>query len=399
MARVLSVLMQAVLASLVLWSPLLGMPRDQSRAGVADSLRIRVAVLSVAPGTLLWERFGHSAIWIREERTGLSRVYNWGVFDFEAPGFIWRFITGDTRYMFAAEPLDAFVAAHSARGRAIAVQELELSDVEIQAVLDFVAWNGLPENRYYQYDYFLDNCSTRVRDVVDRVTHGALRRGTLTDLSGESYRSETRRMLSGSVAVEYGVQLALGAPADRELSEWDDMFLPLRVRQRLSETVRQSATGGREPLVRREYVLGGSASAFAAPALRRFRLVSAALGCVIAGLLILLVSLAGRIGTRSGAAAVSGVLITWAVAFGLIGSIIGIVGLATRHAFWQWNASLAVFNPLALLIAVLVICCVPSRSRHLGQVTRWMDYSAVVVAVLGALSSIAPSGTCQDFCV
>jgi hypothetical protein len=211
----------------------------QATAGGPGS-ELRVYLMTIGPGSAVWQRFGHNAIWIQDTRTGTEVAYNWGMFDFGQPNFLGRFLSGETRYWM--EGFDARqLAEHYARNenRSVWRQELALTPDQRLALLEFITWNAREENKYYRYDYYLDNCSTRVRDALDRVLGGAVRRATGGVLTGTSFRWHTRRLTTGDAATYTGIQLALGRPADRDISEWEEGFLPVR----LMEHVRPSPVG------------------------------------------------------------------------------------------------------------------------------------------------------------
>ncbi len=133
----------------------------------------------MGPGRSVYERYGHNAIWIRDLDTGTDLVYNYGTFDFTTPGFVTNFIKGRPRYWLGVSDLGETLRQYTHAERDVVAQELNLSPAQRSELATYLAYNALPENRVYTYDYFLDNCSTRVRDALDRVLQGALRDGTV----------------------------------------------------------------------------------------------------------------------------------------------------------------------------------------------------------------------------
>src|SRR3989304_4039010 len=112
------------------------------------------------------------SIRVRSPETGLDSAWNWGMYDFTSPGFIPRFLTGETRYWmegFASLPL---IDYYRRNNRAVWEQVLDLDAQEADSLLAFIRWTARPENRFYRYDYYLDNCATRVRDALDTVLRG-----------------------------------------------------------------------------------------------------------------------------------------------------------------------------------------------------------------------------------
>ena len=127
---------------------------------------LKIYLMTMGPGTQIWERFGHNAIRVVDASRGTDSIYNWGTFDFKQPHFLRRFMTGNTLYWMEGEDIGETLGT---------LQELDFTPAERLAVRDFITWNARPENLYYRYDYYLDNCSTRVRDILVRISGGQLK--------------------------------------------------------------------------------------------------------------------------------------------------------------------------------------------------------------------------------
>ncbi len=111
---------------------------------------LTVYLLTFGWGDVVWERFGHNAIWIRDRASGTDITYNWGMFDFNQPHFVWRFVTGDTRYWMEGIDLAAMLRYYKARNRSILSQELNFSPAQRLKLQQFVQWNALPQNKFYR---------------------------------------------------------------------------------------------------------------------------------------------------------------------------------------------------------------------------------------------------------
>ncbi len=216
---------------------------------------LTVYLLTFGWGDAVWERFGHNAIWIQDRVKGTNITYNWGMFDFNQPHFIWRFVTGDTRYWMEAIDLDPMLRYYREHNRSILSQELNLSPAQRLKLQQFVEWNALPQNKFYRYDYYRDNCSTRLRDAIDHALSGQLQTATVSRTTSGTYRSHTQRLMSGDIPLYTGVTLALGHPADKPLSMWEEMFLPVRMANDLRTVTVADSTGTQIPLVRSERTL------------------------------------------------------------------------------------------------------------------------------------------------
>lgn len=197
-----------------------------------------VTLITVGPGDAIWEQFGHNILCISDNRTGVALCYDWGRFDFDEPGFVPRFVQGKMTYsmggmraqMVSGLPHNLMLDDYRAQKRHIVYQRLPLTEPQISDLLERCRVNYLPENQKYRYDYFLDNCSTRVRDMLDVVTQGQVRRtlDASPTLVPMTYRQHTTRLMQGDLLLSLGVDFALGPACDRVLSAWEESFLPTR---------------------------------------------------------------------------------------------------------------------------------------------------------------------------
>src|SRR6185295_15319198 len=132
-------------------------------------------------------------------------------------------------------------------------QELELPARAKVQLQEFLRWNAAPEHRFYFYDYYRDNCSTRIRDAIDRVLGGAiLRYGSRP--SALTWRDETRRLDENNAAIYTGMLVVLGQSVDAVMSRWEQMFLPMRLREHLDSIRIRDSAGTERPLVKSETV-------------------------------------------------------------------------------------------------------------------------------------------------
>jgi hypothetical protein len=158
----------------------------------ATAAPLRVGVMTMQPGEIFWERFGHNAIVIDDGRTATS--YNFGFFDPSEDGFVGNFIQGRMNYVLAALPLQDDLVYYRKSGRGVAIQWLNLNPPQSKAIAARLEFLARPENARYRYDYFTNNCATQVRDVLDAALNGRLRGPMSASSLGNSYRSETVRL-------------------------------------------------------------------------------------------------------------------------------------------------------------------------------------------------------------
>ncbi|HUQ99978.1 MAG TPA: DUF4105 domain-containing protein [Gemmatimonadaceae bacterium] len=321
---------------------------------------LTVYLLTFGQGDDVWEMFGHNAIWIKDRTAGTDITYNWGMFDFAQPHFIRRFVTGDTRYWMEAFPLEAMLGFYKQANRSILAQELNLSPGQRLKLKQFVEWNALPQNKFYRYDYYRDNCSTRVRDALDHALGGQLQTATVSRMTSGTYRSHTLRLTQSDIPVYTGETLALGHPADKPLSQWQEMFLPVRMANDFRTIQVRDTAGVRVPLVRSELALftaGRGPEPSEAPNRVAWFL---AVGIVLASILVVLVRSAEH---------GSSVSLFFATALATMWSLIaGAAGLAllyawgfTRHYFMGRNENLLHMNPISIALVVLIPLCIYGR--------------------------------------
>ena len=298
----------------------------------------RIGVVTMQPGEVFWERFGHNALVVLDPATGEAISYNFGFFDPTEPDFIANFVRGDMRYRLVALPFQQDMAIYREEGRGVSLQWLELEPDRAQALADSLAWNARPENAQYRYDYFLDNCSTRVRDAIDSALDGSLRAQMAAGAHGATYRSEAMRLASPAPAMWLGFDIGLGPSADLPLSAWEEAFVPMR----LADSLRGIRLAGGQPLVSEEYpILPHRLSPEPLGSARQPGWWAMA-GLAIAAMLLLLRQRRPRL--------LAALLIpAWTLA-GALGALMLFIWLGTSHRFGWANHNLLLFNPLCWLL-------------------------------------------------
>jgi hypothetical protein len=314
---------------------------------------LTVYLLTFGQGDEVWELFGHNAIWIKDRTAGTDATYNWGMFDFNQPHFIRRFVTGDTRYWMEAFPLETMIRYYKEANRSILAQELNLSPAQRLKLKQFVEWNSLPQNRFYRYDYYRDNCSTRLRDALDHALGGQLQTATVTRMTTGTYRTHTQRLTQSNVPVYTGVTLALGHPADKPLSQWQEMFLPVRMANDFRTIQVRDSAGARIPLVRSELALftaGRGPEPSEAPNRIAWFL---AVGIVLASVMVVLVRSAEH-GSRISLFLASALATLWSLIAGAAGLALLYAWWFTRHYFMGRNENLLHVDPVSIALVILI---------------------------------------------
>jgi len=314
---------------------------------------LTVYLLTFGWGNVVWERFGHNAIWIKDRTRGTDMTYNWGMFDFNQPHFIWRFVTGDTRYWM--EPIDynSMVTYYKQHDRSILAQELNLSPAQRVKLQQFVQWNALPQNKFYRYDYYRDNCSTRLRDAIDHALGGQLQTATVSRMTPGTYRWHTQRLMTGDLPLYTGITLALGHPADKPISMWQEMFLPVRMANDLRSVTVADTAGNQIPLVKSEMVIFTAGRAPEPSSAPNYLPIFVAVGILYAAILVLLVRSAEG-GHRFAFFGATALATLWSLIAGVGGLALLFAWFVTSHYFMGRNENLLHFDPLSIGLVVLV---------------------------------------------
>jgi uncharacterized protein DUF4105 len=366
-------------------------PSPQSPVSSARSAEagadLTIYLMTMGNGVRIWERFGHNAIRIVDATHGTDSVYNWGTFDFAQPHFLRRFMTGNTLYWMQGDDMARTVDVYRYTNRSVWVQELDLTPAQRLAVRDFIVWNARPENRYYRYDYYLDNCSTRVRDVIDRVVGGQLKQTMASRLTNTTYRFHTQRSFQFDPAVALGTNIGLGEVADRRLSEWEESFLPARLQDHIRDVRVRDSNGAVHPLVKAERQL------FAANGPREPRqppdemVRNLAIGLAIAVALGVLARGASA-GRRAARIAFASVATMWATLNGILGVILIVGWTATRHIFMARNENVLQFDVLSLALAVVLPLAI-GRGRAV-RASRTLSIGIAAIALVGFAMQVLP---------
>lgn len=335
--------MRAVLALLLALA--CGAVRAQDGAVLPAAPALQISLLTFAPGEVYWQRYGHNALRVRSGT--YDAVYNYGMFDFAQEDFFLNFARGRMQYQLAVHGLPETLSAYAQEGRWIYEQVLDLDAEQAGSLASYLVWNAQPENAGYGYDYFLSNCSTRVRDALDRTLAGALKQRTAALPTTVSFRTEGTRMIAPLTAAMMGMDLGMGPRTDRPLSVWEHAFLPGVLMEAVAAQRIATADGPARPLVREaHWLLPPPRPELPAERPRLWP------GCLLAGLALagLLTGLhRGRAApwARRSAAALAGLL-------SLLAGLAGLVLLAgwtlTEHwAMWQ-NHNLLLLGPWNLLL-------------------------------------------------
>ncbi len=190
-----------------------------------------VSLLTMLPGDEVYSQFGHSGYRILDPASGLDKTYNYGTFDFTQPLFIPRFVRGQLDYLLDTAPFELEVDKYTYLRRPMIEQRLALSPETVRTLHDLLETNALPENRAYRYDFFFDNCSTRLVAILDSALvatgHRPVQLPEAT--TGETFRQLIAPDIADTPLLRLGINVGLGLPTDRVASSRERSFLPVQL--------------------------------------------------------------------------------------------------------------------------------------------------------------------------
>ncbi|MEM9834529.1 MAG: DUF4105 domain-containing protein [Bacteroidota bacterium] len=305
-----------------------------------------ISLLTYSPSEQLYTAFGHSALRVKDSTGSMDMVYNYGTFDFEEPGFYLKFMRGKLNYKLSAYDFRYVELEQQQRQMNVREQVFDLTLNQKQELFNFLNKNLLPENRFYLYDFFYDNCATRIRDAFEMVLRDSLQLDTTFVVSDEqkTFRQLIDEYLAPQPWADLGIDLALGARIDQIAPPYHYMFLPDYLAQGLggSTIIRN---GQSISLVKQDrIIIAGESTPTASTG-------SFTPHWTVIGLFALF--LVWAILTRKQKSVHWPDIVLFSLV-GLLGILLSILWLATDHQATKENWNLLWAHPLHLLTAILL---------------------------------------------
>ena len=372
MKRFLQQLLLIIAATLALATHAKAVPCGNNEADTTDAVpapdSIQVSLLTCSPGPLVYELYGHFAIRVRNIAPGHESdwVFNYGMFSFRRPHFMWHFVLGETDYNLSVYPFTLFYDEYMREGRGVEEQQLALTQQEKERLIDALSENVRPENSTYRYNFFYDNCTSRAIRMVERAVDGTIVWPKADE--GKSLRDIVHEFSAVSPWNKFGQDLLLGCEADRPADIQKQMFAPLYAKDFAEKAVIRNHDGSTRPLVKSSFTILPQQ----APATANGTLLTPMLtfGMLLAiTLLINIMEVRKKIYCW-------GFDVLLLLAQGAAGCIIAFLFFFSQHPTVGSNWLVALFNPLPLLFFPWFMKAASDRRFSWG-----MGVQAVMLAV------------------
>jgi hypothetical protein len=387
-------------------------------ANADEGADLTAYALTFGPGEHPFLKFGHNAILV-QPKEGTGWVFNFGTFDFADPELLPKFLRGRFSYWLSVGGAEATLDAYRAEDRTILSQELDLTPAQKSALWNALRENARPENRAYLYDYFFDNCSTRVRDeevvvkvgavlrpgvydyffdncstrvrdAIDRVIGGRIREAGRAP-AALTLRAHALRSVADYLPEYLGLYLGLARATDVPIDRWTESFLPDRLAD-LLRTVRLTDSAGERPLVRSEQVLYQSTRPPKPVRPPQWAGYFLAVGFAVGTFLLFL----GRAARRVAAARVAFGVLTSVLGLtaGLLGLILVFFWAFTNHKVAYANANILQLAPWLAVLSVYGIGVAAGAPKSIRR-AAWLALFAVLLSTSGIVTKVLP-GFNQD---
>ncbi len=302
-------------------------------------------LLTCGPGTETYSIYGHSALRIVIPEKHIDTVYNWGVFDFNTTHFAWKFAKGRLDYMLIAEPLKGFLQGYFFEQRFVYSQRINIDAKEIRKLTELINENLKPENVKYRYDFFYDDCSTRIRDLLEKSIGEKLKYPPPEAGKIPSFRHMVAKYQNPYPWLRFGVDLIMGSTTDKKAVFRDRMFLPIDMMNELSETF-VNRNGKMIPLLQNPAVLVD----FNTPVIKqKFFTAPPAIFTLI---ILLILILTARVKSSRITRLID--IFIYSI-FSILFILMVFFNFFSDHQQMKWNLNIIWLNPFILLCLIMLI--------------------------------------------
>lgn len=366
--------MKRILFHLLIAAFLLLLPTGKAIAAPNDS--IRLSLLTCAPGEEIYSLFGHTAIRYENKPQGIDVVFNYGLFSFNTPNFIFRFSLGETDYQLGVADYERFAAEYAFYDRSIWQQTLNLNDEEKSQLIRLLEENYREENRVYRYNFFYDNCATRPRDKIEESIAGKVVYPTEPNDGSRTFRDIIHECCQGHPWARFGIDLTVGSEADRPITLRQMMFAPFYLMNAFAGAQIATSTEKRPLVATTEQVVD------ATPEPDDSDWMPTPLQGSL--LLFIIIAAATIYGIRKNKGLWGIDLFLFGLA-GLVGCVLAFLSLFSQHPAVSANYLLFVFHPGQLLFLPYILFCVRKRKK-----CGYLTFNLIVLTLFIALFPFIP---------
>lgn len=338
-------------------------------------------------------RFGHTAIRIDDGTSEMDVVFNWGKFSFDQPGFLWKFYQGSLTYSMGVRTFQADQIHYEDAERLLVMEKLNLSLAQKRRLFEKIAWNAIPENRDFPYQYWFKNCATIPRDYLDEVLDGQIRAKFAGLTVEKKFRDYVRDNLGAVPGVAPILDVLMNSNIDRPISAWEEMFLPAKLREHLLTMPAVDDDG--EPIAGTRLLEDTTAlTEYGEYTGRPFNDYLALAGF---GALPLLIALGLFVAARARGVAAPGsayrwlgvAAMLWGTVSGLLGSALAMNWLVSGHPDGWANLNLMLFWPVDFLFIAIGVALFRARGPVKDRIVFLRSGRVLAVAHLVALAALA----------
>jgi hypothetical protein len=304
-----------------------------------------VYLLTCGPGTETYSIYGHSALRIAIPEKHTDTVYNWGVFDFNTKNFAWKFAKGRLDYMVIGESLKGFLQEYFFDQRYVYSQRINIDASEVRILIGLINENLKPENVKYRYDFFYDDCTTRIRDLLEKSIGEKLKYPPAEPGKVPTFRDMVAKYQNPYPWYRFGVDLIMGSTADKKADFRDRMFLPVEMKDELTESS-VYRSGRMIPLLQNPEVLLD----FDAPVVKRKILLSPPYIFTLAIILILILAVLTK--SRKTFRIID--IVIYSV-FSVLSALMIFFNFFTDHQQMRWNLNIIWLNPFIIVCLIMLI--------------------------------------------
>ena len=359
-----------------------------------DKLTFKIVVFGPSDSIFIW--WGHAGLIVEDRFTNYARIYDWGIFSYPGESFVRSYALNKIRYRCGVSPARWDIEANIAEDRDVVVYTLDLEPSKKEAILHYADNNVRTENCWYVYHQFRDNCSTRIRDLIDMGTGGQLR-NHFENMPGRlTLREHMRRFTWYSPFYDWFLGFLLGRGIDRNSTMWEEMYLPLEVGRNIEGFSYIDDSGAERKLVTNMEIVNKTKNRRAvldAPRNEIPRTLMAGLAIALLPVLARLLQrkrpLAGRVLLGISHSVVG-------LALGIAGTVLLFASRVPERDYMRSNINLLYANPLALAVIPLGIMAALGRkvtagakfSPNAGLRAWWLYICAACAA--SALINVLP---------